>query len=302
MKKNPFSIYDFLGYVFPGAFALCIVIYLHKMPQSVSFLGFIDFFSKGLDNSTSSGGFDFAIEETVLYILFSYMAGHLIAYLSSLTVEPLSIWWYGYPSSFLMGKTRSFFKVNDDKGRRQKIMVIFWRCVVAIFLFPLTISMLFFGRFLFISSYYIKKLDPYLQASIQYKVRCLTKHLSLPYMWNDDEIDYHRIIYHYVYEVKSAHQVKMDNYVALYDFMRSMTLIMNLTFLYAVYYINTNSVELLWIGVWMLISTMLLSYLFFMAFMKFYRRFTLEVMMCLVTDETINDKNASTTPIIPAGK
>ena len=121
-------------------------------------------------------------------------------------------------------------------------------------------------------------------------------------MRNDDEIDYHRIIYHYVYEVKSAHQVKMDNYVALYDFMRSMTLIMNLTFLYAVYYINTNSVELLWIGVWMLISTMLLSYLFFMAFMKFYRRFTLEVMMCLVTDETINDKNASTTPIIHAGK
>ena len=33
MRKNPFSIFDFLGYVFPGALALFLICFFNKLPE-----------------------------------------------------------------------------------------------------------------------------------------------------------------------------------------------------------------------------------------------------------------------------
>ena len=84
MKKNPFSLFDFLGYVFPGAFALLIV-YLISECQGVS-----SFWKEIQD-------IPFKWEDTILLTLLSYILGHFLAYVSSLTVEKFSIWLYGYP-------------------------------------------------------------------------------------------------------------------------------------------------------------------------------------------------------------
>jgi hypothetical protein len=42
------------------------------------------------------------LENTIILTIASYVVGHFVAYLSSITVEKLAIWSYGYPSYFLL--------------------------------------------------------------------------------------------------------------------------------------------------------------------------------------------------------
>ena len=51
MIKNPFSVFDFFGYVFPGAFALMAVFYFAKMEP----LNFTDPMSLGEVIATAKG-------------------------------------------------------------------------------------------------------------------------------------------------------------------------------------------------------------------------------------------------------
>ena len=53
-------------------------------------------------------------------------------------------------------------------------------------------------------------------------------------------LDIHRIVMHFVYEHCQQHIAKYDNYVALYGFLRSITLIFNLSFLY---FYNSSNIE-----------------------------------------------------------
>ena len=88
MNKNPFSIYDFLGYLFPGLSAMLIVIYIiflgteASIEEYFSFATFLDIFKKNMDIAWW--------QSTVIIILLSYISGHIIAYLSSVIVEDFS--------------------------------------------------------------------------------------------------------------------------------------------------------------------------------------------------------------------
>lgn len=81
---------------------------------------------------------------------------------------------------------------------------------------------------------------------------------------------------------------KMDNYVALYGFLRSITFISDcatlwITVKYLIPTINISAnLNFHLILIWL--SCILVTNIFFMAFIKFYRRFTLESFMCLVID------------------
>ena len=85
----------------------------------------------------------------------------------------------------------------------------------------------------------------------------------------------------------------MDNYVALYGFMRALAFIsivvswVSLIVAVVNYnneYLSICKSSLLYVGI------AILSFFFFMGFMKFYRRFTLESLMCLVTDPDLQEK------------
>ena len=100
-------------------------------------------------------------------------------------------------------------------------------------------------------------------------------------------MDYHRVIYHYEYENSCNHRTKMDNYVALYDFLRAITLIFTGMFLFVAGtgLFGSNEIGLyFWIDLLVLLA---LSYISFMSFFEFYRRFTLEAFMCLSTDKDL---------------
>ena len=288
--KNPFSLFDFLGYIFPGAFTLLVIFYFVKMEP----LDFVEpmYISdmmvtvKGWLNVSES------IVSCSVFLILSYILGHLVAYISSITIEKFVIWWYGFPSEFLLTEEGRYWHVLHDgismlrnKNYHYKSDIFrtyLLRFVVSMMLFPILIPT-FFVKVLGWDDFFVKTLDAYLKDIILYKRKALSKHLNLPDSTHYDKVDYHRVIYHYVYEKADSHRQKMDIYVALYDFLRSLTLIFVGIFMYVMTYVFWNDCEIGPYYWWSLLGLLIVTYLFYMGFFKFYRRFTLEAFMCLVS-------------------
>lgn len=296
MEKNPFSIHDFLGYVLPGGVALLLAYMVYRNPNnnymiSQDFIDAIKNTISGLKIKDVS-----TIQLSVAVIIISYIVGHLVAYLSSITVERMAIWHYNYPSVFLLSdkpKPRFCYDIKKQLANKKAFEAygnLSLRVAVSLFLLPSTIC-IFWVRWLRMGSYFIKPLDQYLQSSIQLKFKMLEKKLGISELKRSKDSDTHRIIYHYMYENFPGHRAKMDNYVALYGVLRSLTLISNIFIMYiwvcqACYLCNNFTWDVIRTYPYMKISFMIIiQFLFFMAFMKFYRRFTLESFMCMVSME-----------------
>ena len=294
MDKNPFSIHDFLGYVLPGGVALLLAYMVYKNPDNhyMTSQAFIDAI-KNTIKALNKGGIT-TIELSVAFIIVSYIAGHIVAYLSSITVERMAIWHYNYPSVFLLAderKPRFFSDIKeqwDNKKKFEAIGNLIMRLAVSLLLLPLTMCVLLI-KYLHLDQYFIKSLDGYLKESIRIKFKVLAKTLGISEIKETKDSDTHRVIYHYMYENFPGHRAKMDNYVALYGVLRALTLIANFFILYIwkcqVCYIGNHFT---WGAIcdypYMKVFIMVLvQFLFFMAFMKFYRRFTLESVMCMVS-------------------
>lgn len=100
--------------------------------------------------------------------------------------------------------------------------------------------------------------------------------------------DFHRIVMHYVYLNEPGCRMKADNYVALYGFLRSTSLILVLftdwaTFIGIRTMFFNFSGQLSWASFIMILSLWLVSCVSFLGFVKFYRRFTHENFMTLLT-------------------
>ena len=294
MDKNPFSIHDFLGYVLPGGVALLLAYMVYKNPDTnyMTSQEFIDAI-KNTIKALSEGGIS-TIELSVAYIIASYIVGHIVAYLSSITIERMSIWYYNYPSVFLIAderKARFFSDIKEQWKDNKKFEAsgnLILRVLVSLLLLPLTICLLLIKR-LHLDQYFIKPLDSYLKESIKLKFEILAKNLGLSEIEKTKDSDTHRVIYHYMYENFPGHRAKMDNYVALYGVLRALTLIANIFILYIwkcqVCYICHHFTwgmicDYPYVKVFFIVF---IQFLFFMAFMKFYRRFTLESFMCMVS-------------------
>ena len=150
MRQNPFSIFDFLGYVFPGALALVIIAFFQQLPQLTSLSKAFEegvVFIKGQNSSGTLG----VLEETVIMTIISYVIGHIVAYLSSITVEKYSNWLFGYPSQFLLNELpKCYYWRISKESRAQNSPLrkpvgfaewtgVIWRLLVGAFLLPITV-------------------------------------------------------------------------------------------------------------------------------------------------------------------
>ena len=308
MTKNPFSLYDFLGYVFPGALTLFSIYLLVLVKQTDNLKENIpleifeyNYWKYFLLPSLIKL---FRWDSSFIIILISYVIGHLISFISSITIEIFAIWSYGYPSSFLQNKTpwyhyfdkKTFTRSKNKSSLDTVILVVKYikRVVLLILLIPIAFFSLLLGQFFGFKYLVVKQMNPFHSKLLQEKRDVFYKNLGVLEEDNsmkNTEQDGHRLVYHYNYENKQFHRVKLDNYVALYGFLRSMCLIFNCISLYIIYQVlfiyNDVSIKILLF--WLFIPGFI-SYLFYLDFLKFYRRFTLENMMCLITDVKMNTK------------
>lgn len=275
MKQNPFSLYDFLGYFIPGTTLIYVVYIINtcKSLSKVTFTTIIDSFPK------------LQFEGIIFIMILGYLIGHVFSYLSSITVEKYAVWRYGYPSRYLLDMKipRYFEHFKTVKG-------CFWGIIMIIVLLPTMILDLLLGNLLGFKSFYTKKLDDVLCIIVKAKVNKLTELLGISSVKGLPEkyaeaTDFFRIVQHYTYDNSKNHQNKFTNYVALYGFLRTLTLIFNLIFWYLI--VHLFFVELTTVLFILILSISLSAYVLFMAFMKFYRRYTLEGFMVLVSDKEV---------------
>ena len=214
MNKNPFSIYDFLGYLFPGLIFLTILFWIFHQ-GNISLVGYFDFY-KYIDLLKKGKDYDW-LESTVFIIVASYVTGHVIAYLSSSTVEYFTNRLFSYPSHYLLHNENFTFRGMFSKYFKPFCVGNFvWRILVLLILFPVSAFMLFFGKLLSITSFVARPLDEYVRNSITNKLNNLSTTLSLDRPDVNSDADYHRIVMHYVYLNIPNCQRKVDNYVAMY--------------------------------------------------------------------------------------
>ena len=101
---------------------------------------------------------------------------------------------------------------------------------------------------------------------------------------------------HYVYLNIEACQRKVDNYVAMYGFLRAMALITCFLFDYLlidqlkysyliVRELGMKNCVINWECISILVVILIVANLLYMGFVKFYRRFTLENYMALLTEK-----------------
>jgi hypothetical protein len=187
------------------------------------------------------------------------------------------VWQVGYPSKYLLGSTVQGY-YHPDPPRVTRFIL---RTAVALGLFPLTLWDLLLGRGLKLRAVYAKPLDSCLIDVLRAKVgRLVDEHAGLRKQVNAQDTDWFRLVYHYVLEHAPNHGPKMQNYVALYGFLRTQSFLYVIFFWLALILSRDGYLA----GVTAVVSLLSLSgasYVAFMGFMKFYRRFSLEALMAL---------------------
>jgi len=273
-KQNPFSIYDFLGYLIPGAiflYGLLFIAWFLNLNSS-SGISLHEYIDRTISFSRA--------EIYIPYILLAYALGHFFSFLSSITIESYSIWTLGYPSKYLLGiSQKAYLEVNKAPVKLRKAV----RILVWVSLLPISILDYIFGQKLKVRELYAKGLDAYLRGAIGIKIQILINKQALiedPSKYgSSSECDFFRYVYHYALENAPNHIPKMQNYIALYGFLRTLTFISVLFFWsFLLWYVfsSSNMYSIIFIFI---IS--IFSYVFYMGFIKFYRRFSLEALMAM---------------------
>ncbi|MCH7408952.1 hypothetical protein MM239_06070 [Belliella sp. DSM 111904] len=291
IKQNPFSLYDFLGYFIPGAVLFYIILLLLKIDDINSVNDVIRLINENME---------FQFDKVLFFIIISYCLGHLINYLSSITVERFACWKYDYPSKYLLGINREQKYFQKDL-RWQSIFIRFF---IALLILPISILDFILGEYFLFKNFYTKKLDDFLIDVIKDKCLKLLDSIYPPDYKELRNYDFHRIISHYTFENSKNHQFKMTNYVALYGFLRALSLICCFLFwIFAIkgireiadYFYLTSKYESYQFTIHdlnlqltcIIVISSFISYLYFMGFMKFYRRYSLESYMLVAIDQTI---------------
>lgn len=273
-KQNPFSIYDFLGYFLPGALALFVILAISHIwfPEFSVF----NFLSKNCELTRSESYF--------LFIVLAYTTGHIFSFLSSITIERYSIWRFDYPSKYLLEpifKHKGYFNIKEEPIWTRKIL----RAILGfLILLPISWPEYFVGNILNMRDLYARKLDELLANILWGKINGLMYERSdvknLNACGKPSEQDFFRFVYHYVLENAPAHQPKMQNYIALYGFLRTLTFLSVLAFWLIFASWLSGKLEIVY-SVCLLVSTAFVGLILFLGFVKFYRRFSLEVLMAL---------------------
>jgi hypothetical protein len=271
IKQNPFSLYDFLGYFVPGALFLVglAAIQLVSNPSITIADNVINWLH--LDKV----GF------YLPFILIAYLVGHTISFISSVTLENYSNWKVGFPSKYLLGEPRpNYFASTAKKYGKTRMLM---HCLVGGFLLPITILDLSIGNlFHFDKLLYARPLEPHLIEILKGKLKLLAQNntgLSSK-MVQENELGDFRFAYHYAVEHAPAHLPKMQNYVALYGFTRTITMVIVLLFWWFLAMFIRGNISF-WAYLPILAFLSAFSFISYLDFMKFYRRFSLEVMMAV---------------------
>jgi len=283
MEKGPFSLYDFLGYFIPGALALYLIF--------IGLDGDLTDFSDNFFLEKEKKFIEIPIYIIVFYIIIAYCLGHFLSFFSTLTVEKYTRLFYGDPSKNLLSDIeRKRYEIKFQNFTFPKFREIIRSNLGLLFILPLIIfdSLMYFFKY---KHGYMKKIPSPYRSLVMKKINDAFIQIG----YNQDvfanvDNNYHQLLIHYNYEYTQTHGSKLMNYVSLYGFLRVITLISSIYLTYLAFYFYKNySVELSWTAgkLSLLIFSKLIFYgiitfIFYLGYLKFYRRYTLENLMLIL--------------------
>lgn len=267
MKQNPFSFYDFLGYMIPGAVFLYLAAFIFGREQIFSV------FSIASTTANSNQLISF-----IPAVICAYLLGHVLAIGSSAVIEAFTNISNGYPSEFLFDvKAKSYFSAKKKRDN-------FGRLILWLIIFPISFLKLILKSWLRISMFnQAKSLPAPLRDDVFNKcILVLKTHIEVS--GNEFDIergidgDYLRLLYHFVFENSERHAGKLQNYVALYGLTRNVSFVFILVFWASAVSMYIGDIAF---NPLLLIVLSSLSYAFYIGFIKFYRRYSLEAIMAI---------------------
>ncbi len=204
-------------------------------------------------------------------------------------IEKFSEYSNGYPSVFIFNNCNiKYFKSKTKKGN-------IGRFVLALLIFPISILWFLISKVFQIKIFnqakslpsplrdeVFKKCVKVLKEKIGVDVKHLTVDKGL-------DGDYLRLLYHYVYENSERHASKLQNYVALYGFTRNVSFIFIILFWVQIFSLNIDKIQVSLIPI---VLFCILAYLFYLGFIKFYRRYSLEAIMATSIIDLNDTKNS----------
>ncbi|MFV2753509.1 hypothetical protein ACNIZV_15410 [Escherichia coli] len=276
MNQNPFSFYDFLGYLIPGVFFI-LLMYFCGLTFDLDIVIDLTELLRGQSQI-------FGILNYGSIVIISYIAGHFISITSAFFIEKYMNEELQYPSEYLFNKlsddkknvlTPSSDKQNEDTKRKIKY------CIIKVMLFPIIPWDYATQKLCYSQSLPFQLANTtwlMIKEGYEKKFRIDDKLLNIRTGLHDDLF---RLAYHYVYEFSNQHQTKIQNYVALYGFCRNICLVFVITFWISFLTLIYRAIEggaVSYISISTLLSFFFV-YVFYVGFVKFYRRYTLEVLM-----------------------
>ncbi|EER3089210.1 hypothetical protein F9I68_14835 [Escherichia coli] len=276
MNQNPFSFYDFLGYLIPGGFFI-LFMYFCGLTFDLDIVIDLTELLRGQSQI-------FGILNYGSIVIISYIAGHFISITSAFFIEKYMNEELQYPSEYLFNKlsddkknvlTPSSDKQNEDTKRKIKY------CIIKVMLFPIIPWDYATQKLCYSQSLPFQLANTtwlMIKEGYEKKFRIDDKLLNIRTGLHDDLF---RLAYHYVYEFSNQHQTKIQNYVALYGFCRNICLVFVITFWISFLTLIYRAIEggaVSYISISTLLSFFFV-YVFYVGFVKFYRRYTLEVLM-----------------------
>lgn len=280
-KSPQFTPYDFLGYLVPGL-ALAAIVDL-SIAFHVANLG-LSYTSITLRYSSIPW------TGAIPLILISYYLGHLVSFVSAMTIERHSKWRYGHPMRFLRAKSDDPSPRYFDTGGGSPVFSKILRGLTASAIAPISLfeCPLFWCK---IIGNYVRPLGPDLQDAVDSAMNRLSKDAGIKLNASQEyPAEFERIAIHYALETAPAHVYTLRNYVVIYGFLRSMTLMMVLAVwlfsFHATYsschaghgFLHSGCVFLLTFCVGGLICS--ISY---GSFLKFWSRYNKEALMAVIT-------------------
>lgn len=276
MNQNPFSFYDFLGYLIPGGFFI-LLMYFCGLTFDLDIVVDLTELLRGKSQI-------FGILNYASIVIISYITGHFISITSAFFIEKYMNENLGYPSQYLFNKLSDDLEIvctpsscEQDEDIKRKIKY----CIIKAVLLPITPWDYATQKLCYSQSL------PFQLASTTWQM--IKDGYEKKFILDNELLkvgtglhdDLFRLAYHYVYEFSNQHQSKIQNYVALYGFCRNICLVFTITFWISLLTFIFRLVEGSGIS-YSLISVLLsffFVYVFYVGFVKFYRRYTLEVLM-----------------------
>lgn len=276
-KSSHFSAYDVLGYMVPGLALLSLVDF------SVAYhWGGMELTYEAITNRYTSIPWKGAIA----LLLLSYYVGHMVSFVSAMTIERHARWFYTHPMEFLLARENKFPRYFDTGGA-SKCFSKLLRGAVGMMLIPIV----FFEATLLktgLVKNYIRHLSPELRAIAGKALDSLCERAKI---YRDSSTSYpaefELLAIHYTLESAPSHIQSLRNYVVLYGFLRSMTFVLvvftwaaaiHIGFAIAIDFglieaIAAFSMVVLICGIFCTIS--------YCAFLKFWTRYNKEALMGL---------------------